>query len=165
MRGFLSNAKSSSSDWVHIVGSSSKEPTLPTLATSYLYSDAAGTTQQTSYLSATNNKTAPCYLIFEYNFAPNTTYYIYLLPYDSNSDSNKSVNMYNTWCRWRLMAGYITLTFYYNSGVVWINIDGTSSGWRQAIPYVNTDGTSSGWKQAIPYVNTDGTANGWKICC
>ena len=49
-------------------------------------------------------------------------------------------------------------------GVVRINTNGTSSGWKMAIPYINTNGTSSGWKPAIAYINTDGKSTGWKIC-
>ena len=49
-------------------------------------------------------------------------------------------------------------------GLVRINIDGTASGWKSAIPYINVDGTASGWKVAIPYINKDGSASGWTIC-
>ncbi len=34
----------------------------------------------------------------------------------------------------------------------------------QGTVWINTDGTSSGWQRAIPWVNNDGTSNGWKMC-
>jgi hypothetical protein len=148
MRAYLSKKNTSTSDTTHIVGSNSTAA--DRLEMSYLYSDAAGTTQCTSYMTATNSKTQTCYLVFKTykNFKPGETYYIYLLPYNSNSSGINEWNFTNTWCRWRNTPSYTKVTLYYESGAVWIDTTGASdgSGWKKAIPYVNIDGTSSGWK-------------------
>lgn len=163
MRAYLSTKNTTNSDTKHIVGSSSTAA--DRLAMSYLYSDIEGTTQQTASMSLSSGKTKYCYLIFDYAFQAGTTYYIYMLPYDSNSADINSYSFSNTWGQPRnLSSSWTQVVLNYNNGAVRINIDGTDTGWRLAIPYINIDGTDSGWRQAIPYVNTDGTNTGWQIC-
>ena len=162
MRAYLSTKNTTTSDTKYIVGSSSTAA--DRLAMSYLYSDIEGTTQQTASMSLSSGKTKACYLIFDYEFKAGTTYYIYMLPYDSNSAGIDSWSFSNTWGQPRnLNSSWTQVILNYNNGAVRINIDGTADGWRLAIPYVNIDGTADGWKQAIPYINTNGTADGWKI--
>lgn len=159
MRAFLSTKNTSSSNWDHIVGATSTDA--DRLAMSYLYADLNGT-RQTSTLNATNSKTATCYLIFNYNFVPGTTYYIYFMPYSSDSHAVGNPTFSGTWCRWRNLPDYTNVTLNYNSGTVRIY---TNNGWVMATPYVYTGtGPLNGWAQAIPYVYTgSGGTNGWNI--
>lgn len=108
-RGYLSTTNLSSSDY-------SQWDTLANPVLSYLYKDAAGTSRITgSYSSSSGNDT---YLIFSTTgLTAGSTYYIYLLPYGSDTAAMDSPTWTNTWMDWENRSGRLTLQLTYKTHV------------------------------------------------
>ena len=108
-RGYLSTTNLSSSDY-------GQWDTLASPVLSYLYKDSAGTSRITgSYSSSSGNDT---YLIFSTTgLTAGTTYYIYLLPYGSDTAAMDSPTWTNTWMDWENRSGRLTLQLTYKTHV------------------------------------------------
>lgn len=108
-RGYLSTTNLSTSDY-------GQWDTLASPVLSYLYKDAAGTSRITgSYSSSSGNDT---YLIFSTTgLKAGVTYYIYLLPYGSDTAAMDSATWTNTWMDWENRSGRLTLQLTYKTHV------------------------------------------------
>ena len=97
---------------------------------SYLYSDAAGKNRITeSHSSASGNNV---YLIFNTTtLKAGTTYYIYLLPYSSDTAAINSPSWSNTWMQWKnnptgSLSSLSVLLYYTNTVKITYNVNGGS---------------------------------------
>lgn len=80
------------------------------LATSYLYTAENKTSRATSYQSSPVDS----YLVFNYPLTAGATYYIYLIPYSSDSSAQTSPTYGGTWYRGRNDSTYLSFTLDYN---------------------------------------------------
>lgn len=156
-RGYLSTTNLSSSDY-------GAWDTLASPVLSYLYKDAAGASRITgSYSSSSGNDV---YLIFNTTtLQAGGTYYIYLLPYGSDTDAMDKPTWTNTWMDWENNSdnglNRLSLVLTYKQPVtISYNLNGGSG----TIPSTTlTAGVEGSITTSVPTAPKDKTENAYTV--
>ena len=105
MRGFLTSSNYTNGNYENVTGSGKHDEI------SYLWLNESKSSRATASQSSGE---VDCYLVFdEGGYKPGTTYYVHLLPYDSDSAANGSPTFSGTWWRGRNREGYYSATCTY----------------------------------------------------
>lgn len=121
MRGFLTTTNHADGNYENVTGSGKYDEI------SYLWLNESKSSRATAYQSSGG---VDCYLVFdEGGYTPGKTYYVHILPYDSDSAANGSPTFSNTWWRGRNQSGYYSATCtYFNPYTITYNDNGGSGG-------------------------------------
>lgn len=105
MRGFLTSTNHADSNYENVTDSGKSDEI------SYLWLDESKNSRATAYQSSGG---VDCYLVFDKGgYTPGKTYYVHILPYDSDSAANGSPSFSSTWWRGRNQSGYYSATCTY----------------------------------------------------